>query len=217
MGLAKSMGKKRRARAEEVEERWGGAAPAPGESFQGAPLLKTKDWLHCDPHEEAEGIISIQGVLSADECRGLVRAAEGGGMTLQTSRGPKFGEAHRHHQRTSYDDSSFAQQLWDTGLSAAAAELRADDDRKPVGLNPNIRIYSYSPGDLFGPHYDDYNTMADGARTEFTLLLYLTGSAQGLVGGETTFYGPQGGELLRVAPEAGSALLHRHGAACLLH
>ena len=49
------MGKKRRARAEEVEERWGGAAPAPGESFQGAPLLKTKDWLHCDPHEEAEG------------------------------------------------------------------------------------------------------------------------------------------------------------------
>ena len=100
------------------------------------------------------GIISIQGVLSADECRGLVRAAEGGGMTLQTSRGPKFGEAHRHHQRTSYDDSSFAQQLWDTGLSAAAAELRADDDRKPVGLNPNIRIYSYSPGDLFGPHYD---------------------------------------------------------------
>ena len=47
------MGKKRRARAE--EERWGGAAPAPGESFQGAPLLQTKDWLHCDPHEEAEG------------------------------------------------------------------------------------------------------------------------------------------------------------------
>ena len=59
--------------------------------------------------------------------------------------------------------------------------------------------------------------MADGTRTEFTLLLYLTGSAQGLVGGETTFYGVQGGEMLRVVPVAGSALLHRHGTACLLH
>ena len=102
-------------------------------------------------------------------------------MTLQTSRGPKFGEAHRHHQRTSYDDSSFAQQLWDTGLAAAVAELRADDERKPVGLNPNIRIYSYSAGDLFGPHYDVSGTVALQSRFACTPVALCLHSSRALL------------------------------------
>jgi len=72
-----------------------------------------------------------------------------------------------------------------------------------------------------------------GRRTIYTLLVYLTGAADGMIGGETVFYAdapyvpltkkqmkeraglmPQ---VIEVAPERGMALLHRHGDECLLH
>lgn len=56
-------------------------------------------------------------------------------------------------------------------------------------------------------------------RTTWTLLLYLTSSAEGCHGGETAFYPhdrktPK--EALVVAPETGMLLLHKHGDDCLL-
>ena len=66
----------------------------------------------------------------------------------------------------------------------------------------------YGPGQRFGKHVDDSVDLGGGITTEYTLLIYLTGSGsiavskgsngrsavQGkdspvLVGGETTFYG----------------------------
>jgi hypothetical protein len=78
---------------------------------------------------------------------------------------------------------------------------------------------------------DDFNnvtlpgTPPTQARTTWTLLLYLTSPATGCIGGETVFYPdlpkkkskdlPQ--EPVVVGLEVGMALLHRHGADCMLH
>ncbi|KAF7714187.1 Uncharacterized protein PECH_003782 [Penicillium ucsense] len=97
----------------------------------------------------------------------------------------------------------------------------------PLGLNPNIRIYRYSKGQFFAQHYDESNTLTFlpasttkplPARTTWTLLIYLTSCA----GGETVFY-PDPSRAhprpspIEVAPQAGMALLHRHGDRCMLH
>eukprot|EP00658_Telonema_sp_P-2_P052410 TRINITY_DN40605_c0_g1_i2.p1 TRINITY_DN40605_c0_g1~~TRINITY_DN40605_c0_g1_i2.p1 ORF type:complete len:127 (-),score=22.94 TRINITY_DN40605_c0_g1_i2:30-410(-) len=105
--------------------------------------------------------------------------------------------------------------LWNCGMGGAVEELEVEG-RRAVRLSRHIRFYAYDPGHMFGPHYDDYNTV-DGARTEFTVLVYLTGPQQGLKGGGTSFYSEHGEELLTFEPEAGTALLHQHGQACLLH
>ncbi|KAF1950524.1 hypothetical protein CC80DRAFT_426673 [Byssothecium circinans] len=104
-----------------------------------------------------------------------------------------------------------------------------------VGLNPNIRIYRYSKGQFFDQHYDDSNNItiqrpgspSIPARTTWTLLLYLTSPATGCVGGETVFYPepePSKKKSKEPPPEpvvceldVGLALLHRHGAQCMLH
>lgn len=65
------------------------------------------------------------------------------------------------------------------------------------------------------------------ARTTWTLLLYLTSPATGCIGGQTVFYPdpPKKSKVKNAAPpepfvaelEVGMALLHRHGAECMLH
>jgi len=89
-------------------------------------------------------------------------------------------------------------------------------------LNPNIRLYRYSQGEHFGPHYDDsVKDASTGAKSEWTFLIYLTGEAQGVLGEQTVFYRErQGGptrEKIVVPLTRGTALLHRHGYECSLH
>jgi hypothetical protein len=101
-----------------------------------------------------------------------------------------------------------------------------------MGLNPNIRIYRYSPGQYFDQHYDDSNNVtipgspSVSVRTTWTLLLYLTSPATGCIGGETVFYPEPSSKKKSKEPppapvvvelEVGLALLHRHGAQCMLH
>ncbi|CAE7702539.1 unnamed protein product [Symbiodinium pilosum] len=173
----------------------------------------TKQWCHSLPCR-IPNIFLVPGVLDAEEAAGLVAKAEEAGFELQTSRGPAFGEAIRHHYRISFEDPHFADALWNGGLNQTLAALRVGR-RRPTGLNENIRIYKYSGGDVFGQHIDGSNQTSRG-KTEFTLLIYLTGEEHELVGGETVFYSG-GSEALRVRPVTGQALVHRHGSECLLH
>ncbi|BGP21759.1 hypothetical protein JCM10295v2_000634 [Rhodotorula toruloides] len=136
---------------------------------------------------------------------------------------PKRGEAERTNARTSVQDPDFAKRLWeDTGLREACQTLEGRNGRRAAGLNPNIRVYRYGEGDFFGPHYDDdIRDPASGWTSEWTLLIYLTGKEDGVVGGETTFYPAltRKDDGSAVVPElrAGRALLHRHGQLCSLH
>ncbi|TLD22011.1 hypothetical protein PspLS_07859 [Pyricularia sp. CBS 133598] len=184
---------------------------------------------------------------------------------------PKKGEAVRQNDRFQVNDPDFAARLWlQTGLKEALTGRPGDDydnagydDRDHddddvadgrlglwggdvVGLSPNIRVYRYTKGQHFAPHYDDSNTLtldppptrpqdagtnsstiskppSAAVRTTWTLLLYLTGTAGGddqCGGGETVFY-PNDRvsrkEEIAVAPQTGLLLLHKHGNDCMLH
>ncbi|PVH93668.1 hypothetical protein DM02DRAFT_603687 [Periconia macrospinosa] len=143
---------------------------------------------------------------------------------VTTPANPKKGDAVRVNDRFQIEDKVFAERLWEgTGLrglvlgegegeDGEGEEEGGEEKRRELwggdvlGLNPNIRIYRYTPGQHFAPHYDDSNTLSFPpptttttspprtstalthhlipALTTWTLLLYLTSC----VGGETVFY-----------------------------
>ena len=180
-------------------------------------------------------------------------------LPLTTTPGqPKRGDAVRVNDRFQTTDAAFAHALWtQTGLSTllsnptinnsplTAEQTTALWGGDLLGLNPNIRIYRYTPGQFFDKHYDESNnllfpveipksdpddsatgtkTISVPAKTTWTLLLYLSSPVTGCEGGETVFYpervkkakGPEP-EPVVAELEVGMALLHRHGGECLLH
>ncbi|KAK0729749.1 hypothetical protein B0H67DRAFT_630322 [Lasiosphaeris hirsuta] len=161
-------------------------------------------------------------------------------LPLTTTPGkPKRGHAVRVNDRYQIDDATFADRLWsETGLKDAVLDpdlahlwylSLSTAGGEVIGLNPNIRIYRYLKGHFFDAHYDDSNNVtikAAGsndivpAKTTWTLLLYLTSSADGCTGGETAFYPHErrsAKEEIVVNPETGMLLLHKHGDDCMLH
>jgi len=105
---------------------------------------------------------------------------------------------------------------------ASAKGQRSDGPRPPHSLNSNIRVYKYTPDQYFGSHYDDsVRDPETGAKSEWTLLIYLTGVEDGVLGGETYFetHDRKGNpaETITTPLTRGTALLHRHGQECLLH
>jgi len=67
----------------------------------------------------------------------------------------------------------------------ASLKKASSPPRRSHSLNSNIRLYKYTPGQHFGIHYDDsVKDTITGARSEWTLLIYLSGIEDGVVGGE---------------------------------
>ena len=63
--------------------------------------------------------------------------------------------------------------------------LLPGEKRVPHSCNSNIRMYKYTPSQYFGPHYDDsVRDPETGAKSEWTVLVYLTGIEDGIEGGE---------------------------------
>ena len=66
--------------------------------------------------------------------------------------------------------------------SQASSSMKA---RPAHSLNSNIRLYKYTQDQRFGPHYDDAAQDTEtGAKSEWTLLIYLSGLEDGVQGGE---------------------------------
>ncbi|KAK3336182.1 hypothetical protein B0T19DRAFT_31361 [Cercophora scortea] len=190
-----------------------------------------------------EKIAVFRSFFPKSLCRDYVSFLSG--LPLTTTPGkPKRGMALRVNDRFQVDDPAFAHRLWtETGLREAVLDSDLGNlwGGQVVGLNSNIRVYRYCKGHFFDAHYDDSNIVtvqtpepapeADGdqiqqvqsqvqAKTTWTLLLYLTSSAEGCVGGDTVFYPHDrrsAKEAIVVSPETGMLLLHRHGDDCLLH
>ena len=91
------------------------------------------------------------------------------------------------------------------------------------GLSRRLNMYRYDANDVFNRHTDGnwpgYSLSADrsamqewspGLRSGLTMLLYLNGPADGVLGGNTRLYSPHG-ERADVHPIKGSALFFRHG------
>ncbi|KAK3310740.1 uncharacterized protein B0T15DRAFT_47819 [Chaetomium strumarium] len=192
------------------------------------PSLPVAD-LALEPLVE-DKVVVVRSFFPRSLCRDYISFLRD--LPLATTPGkPKRGEAVRVNDRLQLDDAGFANRLWaETGLK----EVLLSEDvshlwgGEVVGLNPNIRIYRYRPGQFFDAHYDDSNnvTVPTGtgsqvsARTTWTLLLYLTSSADGCIGGETVFYPHDRRsvkEEIAVSLETGMLLLHKHGRDCMLH
>jgi predicted 2-oxoglutarate/Fe(II)-dependent dioxygenase YbiX len=72
--------------------------------------------------------------------------------------------------------------------------------------------YRYVEGQRFGRHIDESVSLGDGSRTQYTLLIYLSGKggakdSQALVGGETVFYDHRGGIVAEVPSDSKTHLL----------
>jgi hypothetical protein len=97
-------------------------------------------------------------------------------------------------------------------------------------LSQRINMYRYDDDDVFNMHTDgdwpgygmssDRNSMQEwpGLRSCLSMLLYLNGPDDGVIGGNTRLYRPDSG-WVDVMPKKGSALFFRHGfgAASVLH
>ncbi|KAI0423096.1 hypothetical protein F5X98DRAFT_3540 [Xylaria grammica] len=177
-------------------------------------------------------IVLLRNFWPKSLCRDYVTFLSGLPLTTTPGR-PRRGEATRVNDRFQLQDAQLAQRFWlQTGLKDVVLEdsVKFLWGGEVVGLNPNVRVYRYSRNQFFDCHYDDYNLVDvpsdDGskdfirAKTTWTVLLYLTSAADGVLGGETVFYPndrKSAQEELVIAPETGMLLLHRHGDNCLLH
>lgn len=123
--------------------------------------------------------------------------------------------AARVNDRGSVEDTGICSYLWKQLYPLFETQPELDEFTSATGLNPNIRLYRYVPGQFFDQHYDEsVRCMVGNTRcvTGWTLLLYLSECS----GGETVFY-EDGGKKYEVQPTTGSVLLHKHGNDCLLH
>ncbi|KAJ9611388.1 hypothetical protein H2200_004572 [Cladophialophora chaetospira] len=171
-------------------------------------------------------ILIIRNLFTSSLCKSYVSFLSS--LPLTTTPGkPKRGEATRVNDRFQIDDPAFVKLLWEqSGLQSLVTSY--DDQAvfggQVLGLNSNLRIYRYRPGQFFDQHYDESNKLQFGqemlpAKTTWTLLIYLTTCD----GGETAFYpepskkGERAPEPIVVGLETGMALLHKHGDDCLLH
>lgn len=170
----------------------------------------------------------VHAFLSTAECGALVAACAA--QRFEPSPPARRGEASRSNERWALEDAAFARVLWGklapacaawVGAGAGAGTRGGGTRGLPAsGLNANIRVYKYAPGQAFGAHYDGTATdPATGKKTEWTLLVYLTGEQDGVVGGETVFYRDhtrRQDKQIVMPLERGAALLHRHGDVRLL-
>lgn len=184
----------------------------------GADVLAVQETLK-------DQILVVPNLFTANLCKTYVSFLST--LPLTTTPGkPKRGEATRVNDRYQIQDPVFAQRLWeDTAIKQLV--LNYSDQSiwggEVIGLNSNIRIYRYRPGQFFDQHYDESNrvTAPDDVpgKTTWTLLIYLTACE----GGETAFYPEPASKKekppdpILVGPQAGSALFHRHYPDCLLH
>lgn len=170
-------------------------------------------------------ILLISNLLTTSLCRTYTAFLST--LPLTTTPGkPRRGDAVRVNDRFQIHDPAFAHTLWtQTSLQELVSNFEDPGvwGGELLGLNPNIRVYRYRPGQCFDKHYDESNRLSFGdpavaAKTTWTLLIYLSTCE----GGETAFY-PEASrkgstpEPVVAEVEAGLALLHRHGDDCLLH
>lgn len=167
-------------------------------------------------------IYVIHGFLPAKICNDLVQtivktdADDSHTFKMETTPLTKRRDyAARVNDRGAVEDTGICNYLWHQLEPLIESDPDLSQFKSAFGLNPNIRMYRYTPGQFFDQHYDEAVRCKVGSTactTRWTLLLYLSECQ----GGQTMFY-EDGGKSYEVQPTNGSVLLHKHGEDCLLH
>jgi len=147
-------------------------------------------------------VLTLDGVLSEQECAALVAEAEATGFDhapITTPRGFLMVPEVRNNTRVMVDDQVRARWLWERMRSWIPAEHRS---ARVVGLNERLRYYRYRPGQYFEWHHDGAFCRSTTERSMLTLMLYLS---DGFTGGHTEF-----AEAEPVVPKRGMAVMFEH-------
>lgn len=150
----------------------------------------------------------IPKFFTSAECRTWISFSEQTGF-IETFHPASHEVAYRNNGRIEFFDNEIAQNIW-TRIQPFVPSCI--DGMSPVGCFDKIRIYRYRGGEQrFGKHVDESCESMDGkSQTAITVLIYLSGSDTGLVGGETVFYKDDEGEIeaTRCTPTSGLLLFH---------
>lgn len=203
------------------------------------------DPRHCpgQPHDRAPAtpgfIVEVPGFFAEHECKQIITAAEAAGLkpAPTSDRQPKKNEAYLDRDTARLHDDALVAAIW----QRLAPLLPRLENSVPIGLHSDgpptkgrdgklgrvgeLKVYRYTKGHRFDQHVDQsWKSGEPGEETEFTFLVYLSGSgevAQGseqpLIGGDTVFWASAKKELVRCTPRTGTAVLHAHGRRCLMH
>jgi hypothetical protein len=162
-------------------------------------------------------IYAVSDFLRKEECDAWIDAA------LPFIRCDQAGDkeyAERRQDRLSIDRPDVAQAIFER-LKPVLQVTKTDviDGLAACACSSNIRLYRYNIGDSFGKHIDESNIDEVGRTTKLTVLIYLTGTGEGLQGGETKFYSNHyaSQECAVMTPLKGHLLFHAHGPQCLTH
>ena len=159
-----------------------------------------------------DGVITVSNVFAPDECLALVARAEAIGFaaaSVRTSGGPEMIPHIRNNDRVTFHDTELASDLWER-IRPYLPDL---DGQSPCGIDSQLRVYRYFPGQYFKRHRDGAVTNERGQSSKLSYLIYLNDDC---VGGATTFrdYVHLGGAIekteFQVIPTKGTALLFRH-------
>lgn len=163
---------------------------------------------------------TIDPVITADEADSLIAASEYFGFRdeapgIATPPGMRMNMSVHWLAEEGLIDSLFQR------ISRLLPE-QLDGARLHPHLSRRLNVYRYRQGDTFNLHVDgdwpgyglsdDRRDMVEwpGVRSRLSMLLYLNGTEDGIVGGNTRLY-RHDRRFKEVSPKKGSALFFRHG------
>ncbi len=194
-------------------------------------LAHTPPSLRLDPHPglhpvhrvvPLEGVLAwtISDVIAPEEADAIVALTEQMGYRDEA---PGIRTAPGMRMNQSVHWVATAEML--AGLFARIGHLlpqAIDGDALHPRLSHRLNMYKYEQGDVFNRHTDgdwpgyglsesgDAMVEWRGLRSKLTMLLYLNGPQDGVQGGTTRLYAPDGRHI-DVTPKKGAALFFRHG------
>jgi predicted 2-oxoglutarate/Fe(II)-dependent dioxygenase YbiX len=159
-----------------------------------------------------DDIFTVSAIFSRDECLDLIARAESLGFeaaSVRTSHGPQMMTQIRNNDRVVFQDAELANEMWER----IRPFLPVLNDQIACGVDSQLRIYRYFPGQQFKRHKDGAVTNESGQTSKLSYLVYLNDDCDG---GSTTFkeYHEVNGTREKiesvVMPTTGTALLFRH-------
>lgn len=152
---------------------------------------------------------TLEDVLTSEECEQIIRVAEGFGFGqagLGSSGKQTVSAEFRDSSRIISEDPVLAGQILDRIRPHLPCVCRG---RRLIGLNEQLKILRYHPGQKFAAHFDGRFCRPNTPnQTCLTLQLYLS---QGHIsGGSTRFIGQDASSGVSCLPKAGRALVFQH-------
>lgn len=160
--------------------------------------------MRADILSAENGVFTVSGFFSSDECRASIDDAERRGFEdapITTKTGFVMAPDVRNNTRVIVDDVARAEACWER-LRALVPARRGP--WSAFGLNERFRLYRYDVGQQFAWHRDGAFERERDQRSRLTVLVYLNDDFDG---GATEL---ALGERLVVEPRAGMALLFAH-------